>query len=64
MNFPRLLDQCTICQNIPTLNASAEGASAIFKAIQKVYFYIVRIPIEFTFAQADEPSVAYGRALP
>ena len=44
--------------------ASAEGASIIFKGIQKMYFYIVLIPIEFTFAQADEPSVDYDRALP
>ena len=63
MNFPRLFDKCTICQNILTLNASAEGASAIFKGIQKMYFYIVWVPIEFTFAQADEPSIAYGGAL-
>ena len=38
MNVPRLLDKCTICQNILTLNASAEGASAIFKGIQKNVF--------------------------
>ena len=35
MKFPRLLDQCTICDHILTLNASAEGASAIFKGIPK-----------------------------
>ena len=61
MNFPRLLDKCRICHNILILNASAEGASAFLKGIQTFYFYIVWIPIELTIAQADEPSVTYGR---
>ena len=38
MNLPRLTEKCPICQNILTLNASAEGASAIFKDIQNNVF--------------------------
>ena len=29
-----------------------------------MYFYMVWIAIEFTYAQADESSVAYGNAFP
>ena len=43
MNCPRLFDKCTIC-HILTLNASTEGASAIFKGIQNVIFTLCGFP--------------------